>query len=140
MTGQTYSINFDGYWREINKGGVPAKSGIYCVYSCTYDQKEKNLNLKKLLYIGVSDDVRVRISKHEKQSDWEAHLRKNEVLCYSFGDVSSSVRDRCEASMIFKHKPPENTEYVDSLPPEFKPTTLTISGTSRFLENNFTVL
>lgn len=24
---KTISLNFDGYWREVNKGGVPAKSG-----------------------------------------------------------------------------------------------------------------
>jgi len=33
MAAQTYSIDFDGYWREPNKGGVPDKSGIYCVYT-----------------------------------------------------------------------------------------------------------
>ena len=32
MAEKTVTIEFDGYWRDENKGGLPAKSGAYCVY------------------------------------------------------------------------------------------------------------
>jgi len=38
---KTISLKFDGYWREVNKSGIPAESGIYGVYVCTYN-KEQN--------------------------------------------------------------------------------------------------
>ena len=39
---KTITLKFNGYWREVNKGGVPNQSGIYCVYSCIYNASEKN--------------------------------------------------------------------------------------------------
>lgn len=39
--------------------------------------------------------------------------------------------------MIFKHKPPENTEYVDSFP--FDQTTTDLSGKTKLLHTSFTV-
>lgn len=70
MAAQSYAIEFDGYWREPNKGSIPAKSGIYCVYSCLYDASAKTVDLKKLIYIGESDNVNERVANHEKLADW----------------------------------------------------------------------
>ena len=137
MAAQTYSIEFDGYWREPNKDGIPKKSGIYCVYTCTFDKKEKTVSLNKLVYIGESDNVNSRIADHEKQEDWESHLKDGEQLCYSFGGISGASRVRCEAAMIFKHKPPKNTEYVNSFP--FDQTTMKLSGKTAKLTTKFTV-
>lgn len=137
MAAQTYSIDFDGYWREKNKGGIPKESGFYCVYSCVHNESEKNISIKKLIYIGESENVNERIDGHEKLPDWKKHLKSGEELCYNFGGVSSSSRVRCEAAMIFKHKPPENTEYVNVFP--FDQTTLKLSGKTAKLTTNFTV-
>ena len=137
MAAQTYSIEFDGYWREINKGGVPAESGIYNVYTCTYNQSEKNVSLKKHVYTGESRNVKERISAHEKQGDWERHLKSGEVICYAVAKVAEANRVRCEAAIINKHKPPVNTEYVNKFP--FDQTTIKLSGKTEFLETNFTV-
>lgn len=137
MSAQTYAIEFDGYWREPNRGNVPAQSGVYCVYTCVHDTQGKTVSLQKLIYIGESDNVRSRISSHEKQEDWESHLNSGEQLCYSFGSVPADSRERCEAALIFKHKPPENTEYVDAFP--FDETTLNLSGTTALLTTSFTV-
>jgi len=137
MAAQTYSIEFDGYWREENKEGVPKKSGIYCVYSCVHNKDKKNISIKKLIYIGESKNVNSRIDGHEKLPDWKKHLNLGEELCYNFGPVSLSSRARCEAAMIFKHKPPENIEYVNSFP--FDQTTMRLSGKTAKLTINFTV-
>jgi excinuclease UvrABC nuclease subunit len=137
MAAQTFTIEFDGYWREPNKGSVPDKSGVYCVYTCTYNKEEGTVSLQKLIYIGEAENVRSRISKHEQQKDWESHLKSGEVLCYSFGPVPSTDRKRCEAALIFKHKPPENTEHKDTF--TFDKTTLNLSGKIRMLSKSFTV-
>ncbi|MGA2253154.1 MAG: GIY-YIG nuclease family protein [Thermoguttaceae bacterium] len=137
MAAQTYAVDFDGYWREANKSNVPAQSGFYCVYACTHDTQAKTVALRMLIYIGESDNVRSRISTHEKQRDWESHLKAGEQLCYSFGAVEAAHRVRCEAAMIFEHKPPENTEYVNEFP--FDETTMNLSGKTALLHTSFTV-
>ena len=137
MAAQTFTIELDGYWREANKGSIPAKSGVYCVYSCVHNANEKTVSIKKLIYIGESEDVNDRVSAHEKLPDWKKHLKSGEVLCYSFGGVTATNRARCEAAIIFKHKPPENTEYVSSFP--FDQTTMNLSGKTALLSTSFTV-
>jgi excinuclease UvrABC nuclease subunit len=137
MAAQTYNIEFDGYWRDENKDGLPGKSGVYCVYSCVYNRSEKSVSIKKLIYIGEAGNVNSRVANHEKCNDWKSHLKSDEELCFSFGGISSTDRDRCEAALIFKHKPPENDEYVDSFP--FDQTTMQLSGKTALLTTNFTV-
>ena len=137
MAAQTYTVEFEGYWREPNKSGVPSQSGIYCVYACTHDTQANTVTLRKLIYIGESDNVCSRISNHEKQRDWERNLNAGEQLCYNFGTVAAAFRVRCEAAMIFKHKPPENTEYVNDFP--FDQTTMNLSGKTYLLQKSFTV-
>ena len=137
MAAKTYRIEFQGYWRDKNKGGIPKQSGVYCVYSCVYNQSEETVSLKKLIYIGEAGNVNSRVASHEKYEDWKSHLKAGQELCFSFGLVDAAERDRCEAAMIFKHKPPENDEYVDSFP--FDQTTMKLSGKTALLSTDFTV-
>ena len=137
MAEQSYEIEFDGYWREPNKGSVPSKSGIYCVYSAEYDETKKVVSLKKLIYIGESGDVNTRLANHEKLDEWKKHLKINEVLCYSFGAVPSTNRVRCEAALIFKHEPPVNTEYSEAFPHD--KTSISLTGKTALLKTSFVV-
>lgn len=34
-----FLLNFEGYWRDCNKNGLPAYPGIYKVYRCQYDEQ-----------------------------------------------------------------------------------------------------
>ncbi|MHA6887231.1 GIY-YIG nuclease family protein [Ralstonia pseudosolanacearum] len=138
MADQSYSIEFEGYWREPNKGGIPSKSGIYGVYGCVQNKESKKLTLNKLIYIGESGDVNDRVANHDRLPDWKKHLKNGEELCYAFGPAPEAYRERCEAAIIFKHKPPENTEYTGAFP--FDKTTITIDGEVGLLENKFTVV
>ena len=138
MVAQKYLIDFDGYWREPYKDGIPGRSGIYCVYSCTFNKLSRKVSLKYLIYIGESENVRARIANHEKQRDWEKHLGQGEELCYSFSGVSRASRERCEAAMIFINKPLENTEYLESFP--FDQTSMTLSGTTALLCQSFDIM
>ena len=137
MAEQTFSIEFDGYWRDQNKGGVPSKSGLYCVYECTYNAQSEKVTLNKLIYIGEAGNVHDRIANHEKYNDWKKHVKAGNELFFSFGAIGSTNRDRCEAAVIFKHKPPENTEFKNSFP--FDKTTMNLSGKTTLLTSTFTV-
>jgi len=137
MAEKTITIEFDGYWRDENKGGLPAKSGVYCVYECTHNVSQKMVTIHKLIYIGESEDVKSRVENHEKYSNWLKHVRRGNELCFSFGGVGATDRARAEAALIFKHKPPENDEYVDSFP--FDRTTISLSGKTALLNTYFTV-
>lgn len=137
MAEQTYNINFDGYWREKAKKGIPSKSGIYCVYTCVYNESAKNLTIKNLIYIGESENVNDRIKNHEKLTEWKRYLKPNETLCFNFGAVPSNSRIRCEAAMIVKHKPQVNAEYKTVFP--FDKTNLKLSGKISKLVSDFVV-
>ena len=134
---KTISLEFEGYWREINKGSVPAQSGIYCVYTCTYNQSEGTVTLRELVYVGESENVRDRLTNHERLPDWKKRLKAGETLCYSVATVSGNDRNRAEAAVIFHHKPPCNTEYKYSFP--FETTTIQTSGRNNMLDSSFTV-
>lgn len=134
---KTMNLTFEGYWREVNKGSVPNKSGVYCVYASTYNASAGTVSLRKLLYVGESANVGDRISAHERLPDWKKRLKDGETLCYSFAPVESSDRHRAEAAVINKHKPPCNKEYKDSFP--FPDTTINTSGMNAHLIASFTV-
>ena len=137
MAEKTITIKFDGYWRDENKSGLPTKSGVYSVYECRYNPEKKTVTIHKLIYIGESENVKKRVATHEKYKDWLKHVRQGNVLCFSFGGVASTDRDRSEAALIFRHKPPVNDEYVNSFP--FDKTTISLSGETALLDSNFTV-
>lgn len=113
------------------------KSGIYCVFECTSNAQGKTVSLNKLIYIGEAGNVHDRIADHERYDDWKKHVRSGNELCFSFGAVPSTSRERCEAAMVFTHKPPENTEYRDEFP--FDKTTMKLSGKITLLTQTFTV-
>lgn len=110
---------------------------MYCVYACTYSAETNRVSLRELIYVGESSDVRERLANHERLKDWKRRLRVGETLCYSVAEVSSDDRERAEAAVIYRHKPPCNTEYVNRFP--FENTTIQTSGRNRFLEAVFSV-
>jgi hypothetical protein len=138
MTAQVYRLDFDGYWREPNARGLPAKSGIYGVYASVHNQLANTVTLNCLLYIGEAADVQGRVANHERWPDWKRHLKTGQVLCFNTALISpDAARQRAEAAMIFKHKPLCNTEYVDNFP--FDATTVATSGKSALMYATFTV-
>ena len=134
---KTISLKFDGYWREVKKGGVPARSGIYLVYVCRYNEPQSTVTLDKLIYIGEAGDVRDRIANHERWPEWRRHVPKGSQVCFSFAGVTSPDRERAEAALIYCHKPPCNDEYTDSFP--FEDTTVEPTGRSALLSSAITV-
>jgi hypothetical protein len=128
-----YALNFDGYWREPNVGGMPSVSGIYGVYACTYNSYGQTVSLERLLYIGEAANVHDRIADHEKWVKWRRQLRSGQVLCLNAALISGqSDRCRAEAAMIFAHKPPCNTECRDSFP--FDATGISTTGCNALMK------
>ena len=136
MSAKSYSLKYDGYWREPNIKHIPAKSGVYSVYACTYNKTENTVDLRKLIYIGESQNARDRISGHEKWKAWRRHLNAGEQLCFNFAPITAE-RLRVEAALINHHKPPENTEFVNDFP--YDQTTVETGGRSSLLSQRFTV-
>lgn len=136
MTTKTISLEYDGYWREQKIASIPARSGVYTVYACKHNASEKTVTIRKLIYIGESENVRERIQGHEKWQKWRQHLQSGEVLCFNFAPIVAD-RVRAEAALINYHKPPENTEYVNNFP--FDTTTIRTTGRNRFVKDYFTV-
>ncbi len=134
---KTINLDFDGYWREVNKGGIPEKSGVYLVYVCRYDESQKTVTLDKLVYIGEAENAQDRITNHEKWPEWRKHVPKGSEVCFSFAGVTSPDRERAEAALIFYHKPPCNTEYIDSFP--FEDTMVVSTGRCAKITSPITV-
>ena len=135
---ETISLNFKGYRRDVNKGGLEQDAGIYCVYRCTYDSSDSTVILKELLYIGQADNLHDRLADHEKFDSWKRHLNKGEQICYSRAHIGNkALRLRAEAALICHHNPPENTQHSDSF--GYPATRILISGECEFLDTDFTI-
>jgi excinuclease UvrABC nuclease subunit len=109
-----FSLEFNGYWREINKGGIPAKSGIYLVYRCVYNSDKDTVGLKDIIYIGKSTNVHNRIANHDKFKEFNAQLRDGEELCYAFAEVAQTNLDIVENALVFAQKPVLNDDLKNS--------------------------
>ena len=44
MSAQSYAIDFDGYWREPNKGSIPAKSAFTVFIAACTTHRQKQLH------------------------------------------------------------------------------------------------
>jgi hypothetical protein len=137
MSAKTISLTFAGYYRDVDTSGIPNQSGVYLVYTCTYDRQRNEVALRKLIYVGEAAHVRDRIQHHERRPTWQTHLGPGEELCYSFAPIASPDRERAEAAVVYHHKPPVNDEYKYSFP--FDDTTMNSSGRCAFIDPLFTV-
>lgn len=138
MAAKSYSLEFSGYWRVSNAGGLPARSGVYGVYACTHNMLANTVTLQRLLYIGEAENVQARVAGHERWSDWARELKMGEELCFNAALIGPAPdRQRAEAAMIFHHKPSCNVEYVHNFP--FDATSIATSGTNALMNSYFTV-
>ncbi len=137
MLSHIFNVDIAGYWRDKNKSGISAHSGVYFVYETTYNQDTDTVTLHRLIYIGESENVNSRIMTHDRYNDWLKYVRTGNELCFSTGQVGSPNRARVESAYIFNHKPPANIEYANAFP--FDQTTVISTGRINLLNTNFTV-
>lgn len=70
-----YILNFEGYWRDCNKGGLPTYKGVYLVYRCNYNVQNDTVNLIEIIYIGQAENIHDRHIRHEKSKYLKASCR-----------------------------------------------------------------
>lgn len=135
--GKIFKQNIEGYWRDINKGGLPSYSGVYFVYTATYNKNNDTVTLNRLIYIGTAGNVNSRIADHEKYANWRRYLKTGEELCFSCTEVDNYNRERVEAAYIYKHQPPVNTDYKASF--NYDTTIVISTGNTALLNTDFTI-
>ncbi len=127
MPTKNYTLEFRGYWRFANLYSIPNEAGIYCTYTCTYNEKGDTVSIDKLIYIGEAKLVHDRIVNHEHMPVWDLRLSGSQELCFSFAPIlHESDRKRAEAALIYAHKPPLNKKYVYRFP--FERTIVAVYG------------
>lgn len=137
MTYKTYRQEFKGYCRYKDRGGIPKKSGVYCVYRGAYNSSNDKVFLNQLLYIGQAKNMNERLEKHEKLTKWEKYLKLGEEIIFSYTELELAGLDRFEAAMIYEHKPPVNEEYTNNFP--YDSAMVYTSGRNALLKEYFTV-
>lgn len=111
---KSYSLDFQGYWREVNKNGIPSKSGVYLVYRCIYNTASNTVGLKDIIYIGKAENAHDRIANHDRLEDFKTQLQDGEELCYSFAEVPVTDLDIVENALIYAQKPVLNDSLKNS--------------------------
>lgn len=109
-----FNIYFKGYRRDIKKSTLPDYSGIYFVYRATYNEANKTVSLKELIYIGQAKDLNQRLNNHEKYDDFLAQLKEGEIICYSYAAVDMQDLDIVEKALVYVQQPPLNTDLTKS--------------------------
>ena len=137
MPAKTFQLEFKGYWREPNISGIPAEGGVFCAYTCTFNETDKTVSIHKLLYIGGSENVRAAVASQESLEAWRIHKTGGQQLCFNFAPTEDEARERVEAALIFQHKPLGNVKYRDAFP--FPKTSVGVKGMGALLQPEFTV-
>lgn len=104
-----YRLNFEGYWRDCNRNGLPSYDGIYIVYKCIYNEQTDTVTLLDIIYIGQAENIHDRHIKHEKYSNFLSQLTEGQELCYACAPVETDT-DLIENALIFAQKPVLNIE------------------------------
>lgn len=108
-----YILNFEGYWRDCNKDGLPTYKGVYLVYRCNYNVQNDTVNLIEIIYIGQAENIHDRHINHEKEQIFKSQLQKGEELCFSCAKVELNL-DLVENALIFAQKPFLNEKGKDN--------------------------
>lgn len=132
MAEKIFNQEFKGYRRESKISTLSTESGVYGVYRCHYNESDKTVSLKELIYIGKADNLNDRINNHEDWEVWRDELKTGEQICFCYSFVDKSNNERVEATLINSNKPRLNIEYKNAFP--FDKTTVNCSGEHEFIK------
>lgn len=137
---KTYDLDFNGYWQDKNKSGLPHVPGIYCVYKGTLQPGDTVL-LDKIVYIGEAEDINSRHndSQHEHYNDFVKVCGGVDHIWYSYAKVlgGETERKHVENALIYELQPKINNKGKQSF--DYKKTTINSSGAKIGVPNTFTI-
>lgn len=136
MAVQSLSIKFSGYWSEYNRGLLPRRSGVFCVYRAYFDDQSKTTTMRELLHIGAAPNVHACLADHPQADRWRACLGPTDSLSFSFGSVALPDLVACELALVMQHRPRCNAE-VAVYP--FGHVALKLTHRTPLLQTRFTV-
>ena len=101
-----YDLKFVGYWPVPSSGKVDFLGGMYCIYAFKGDDP-------RLLYVGEAEEIEASIAGHKDRQKWEREANGAE-LRFSAAHLNPDVGRRlAQASLVYRHRPPCNTEVPD---------------------------
>lgn len=134
---QSYNLRFENNY-FFDKNTLPDYAGIYLIYRAVYNRITQQGRILGLLYIGESDNIKLRHQNHEHENDFMKSLNDGEVLVYSTAPKDNEkIRKRIESTLIFYHKPPLNDKGKDSF--GYDRTHIISSGKCPCLDKDFIV-
>lgn len=135
---KTYDLKFKGYWRDVNRQGLPMTAGIYIVYKCTYNELSDTVTLLEILYIGQAKNLNERVDTHDKREVFISKCDGAETLCYSVAEVKETDLNIVENALVFAQKPALNDKLKDRF--SYESAEFHIEGRCALLEHlNFTI-
>ena len=105
MAAHALSIKFSGYWSEYNRGLLPRRPGVFCVYRAYFDDQSKTTTMRELLYIGAAENVHACLAHHPQIGQWRACLGPTDSLSFSYGSVALPDLVVCETALVVQHQP-----------------------------------
>ncbi|WP_310461612.1 hypothetical protein [Sphaerotilus sp.] len=137
MAVQFLSIKFSGYWNEYNRGLMPRRSGVFCIYRAFFDDQSKTTTMRELLYVGAAPNVNECLVDHPQTDRWRACLGPTDSLSFSFGSVALPDLVACEQALVMQHRPRCNAEVPSVYP--FGHVALKLTHRTPLLHTRFTV-
>ncbi len=107
---RTFNLHFEGSIIDENRSSLPTYSGVYLVYRGVLFSNGTMLRCNEILYIGQSEDIRRRLSLHDKRTEFIQNLEDGEILFYSYAKADRDDLDRIENALIFSYKPRLNNQ------------------------------
>lgn len=110
-------IILDGFYRDPKS--LPAKSGIYVVFACRYNQSTDSIFSARVIYIGMAENIRDRHFNgsnycHEHLKDFHDECRPGESVWYCYALIDGSSLLKVENALIAMQQPPINTNGKES--------------------------
>lgn len=137
MAVPSLSIKFSGYWSEYNRGLMPRRPGVFCVYRAHFDDQDKTTTMHELLHIGAAANVNECLVAHPQAEQWRACLGPTDSLSFSFGAVATEDLVACETALVMEHRPRCNPAVPSVFP--FGRVSLRLTHRTPLLRTRFTV-
>ncbi|MBI2257794.1 MAG: hypothetical protein HYU67_02730 [Flavobacteriia bacterium] len=130
-------VNIEGYWLKKNFNELPAISGIFFIYECKHVIKNDIIVLKKIIYIGESDNIKEDIKNERKLDVLFKNFSSREIAVSYAGILDKNERKLIFENYKFYLNLQQNDNSINSL--DFNPITLISIGNIEFIEPFYTL-